>query len=207
MKEKAYYLKHALFHPFDAFYEIRFRNKGSLLLAAIILIMYGIVQCISKQYTGFILNTYDISEMNSISEFISSIMLVIIFTIANWTITTLFGGKGNMEGIFTVITYSLLPFILVKLVVVFLSNFIIEEEAMIIYMLEGIGIVWFVFLAFTGLCVIHEYGMFKNIASLLATAVSAFLIIFLAVLFLTLEEKMFGFIGDIFREIMRRMTL
>ena len=134
-------------------------------------------------------------------------MLVIIFTVANWTITTLFGGKGNMASIYTVITYSLVPYILVKVIVVFLSNFIIEEEAMIIYMLEGIGIVWFVFLAFSGLCVIHEYGMFRNIASLLATAVSALLIVFLAVLFLTLEEKMFGFIGDIVREIMRRITL
>ena len=74
-----------------------------------------------------------------------------------------------------------------------------------IYMLEGIGIVWFVFLAFSGLCVIHEYGLFKNIASLLATAVSAFLIVFLAVLFLTLEEKMFGFLSDIIREFIRRM--
>ncbi len=207
MKEKAYYLKRALFHPFDAFYEIRFREKGSLALATLILFAYGIVQCISRQYTGFIINTNNLAEMNSISVFISSIMLVIIFTVANWTITTLFGGKGNMASIYTVITYSLVPYILVKLIVVFLSNFIIEEEAMIIYMLEGIGIVWFVFLAFSGLCVIHEYGMFRNIASLLATAVSALLIVFLAVLFLTLEEKMFGFIGDIVREIMRRITL
>lgn len=205
MKEKAYYLKNALFHPFEAFYEIRFRDKGSLPLAAIILVIYGIIQCITKQYTGFVINTNNLAEMNSVSVFISSIMLVIIFTVANWTITTLFGGKGDMEAIFTVITYSLVPYIFTKLLVVFLSNFIIEEEAMIIYMLEGMGIVWFVFLAFSGLCVIHEYGMFKNIASLLATAVSAFLIVFLAVLFLTLEEKMFGFISDIIREFIRRM--
>lgn len=205
MKEKAYYLKNALFHPFEAFYEIRFRDKGSLPLAAIILVIYGIIQCITKQYTGFVINTNNLAEMNSVSVFISSIMLVIIFTVANWTITTLFGGKGDMEAIFTVITYSLVPYIFTKLLVVLLSNFIIEEEAMIIYMLEGIGIVWFVFLAFSGLCVIHEYGMFKNIASLLATAVSAFLIVFLAVLFLTLEEKMFGFLSDIIREFIRRM--
>lgn len=207
MKEKAYYLKHALFHPFEAFYEIRFRDKGSLTLAVIILALYGVMQCISKQYTGFVLNTNNLAEMNSISVFISSIMLVIIFTVANWTITTLFGGKGDMAGIFTVITYSLVPYIMTKLVLVFLSNFIIEEEAMIIYMLEGLGIVWFVFLAFSGLCVIHEYGMFKNIASLLATAVSAFLIVFLAVLFLSLEEKMFGFLSDVIREIIRKITL
>lgn len=207
MNKKAYYLKRALLHPFDAFYEIRFRNQGSLWISLIILIVYGIVQCMSKQYTGFIINTNNLSEMNSISVFISSIMLIILFTVANWTITTLFNGKGDMRGIFTVITYSLVPYILIKLIVIFLSNFIIEEEAMIIYMFEGIGIVWFVFLAFSGLCVIHEYGMFKNMASILATAVSALLIIFLAVLFLTLEEKMFGFIGDIFREIMRRITL
>ena len=35
LKEKLYYLKAAVFHPFDAFYEIRFRGRGSVPLAAV----------------------------------------------------------------------------------------------------------------------------------------------------------------------------
>ncbi len=206
-KEKLKYLKLAIFHPMEGFYDIRFRGKGSILLSAILLCFYGLTECAAYQYTGFILNENNVHTMNSISIFLSHVFIVVLCCVANWTVTTLFNGKGNMASIFNVVCYSLFPYSVMRLIVVFLSNFIIKDEAMLIYMISGIGIVWFVFLVVAGLCVIHEYGLFQNLASLVVTAVSAFLIVFLLVLFLTLEEQMFGFIKDVFREFVRRFTL
>jgi hypothetical protein len=97
MKEKLHYLKYAAFHPFDGFYEIKNRQKGSVLLATIILALYGIMQCLSYQYTGFIMNTNALFAMNSITIFISAISIFVLFTVSNWTVTTLFNGKGNMR--------------------------------------------------------------------------------------------------------------
>lgn len=190
-------------HPFDGFYEIRFRDKGSLVLAWLVLIIYGVMKCAREQYTGFILNLNDLRSLNSVSVFMSSVVIVILFCISNWSVTTLFGGKGNMRGIFTIVCYSLIPLIISDLVVTLLSNFIILDESMLLYMLEGIGIVWFVFLIVSGLCVAHEYGLFQNLASIFVTFIAAILIVFLVVLFLTLEEKMFTFIVDVAKEITR----
>lgn len=81
------------------------------------------------------------------------------------------------------------------------------DEAMLIYMIEGIGIVWTAFLIVSGLCVIHEYGLLKNIVVILATLIAALLIIFLMVLFLSLEERMFGFISAVVKEFIRRAVL
>ena len=64
-----------------------------------------------------------------------------------------------------------------------------------------------VFLIVSGLCVIHEYGLLKNLVVILSTFVAAFLIIFLLVLFLSLEERMFGFFAAVFKEITRRIVL
>lgn len=207
MKEKLSYLKSSIVHPFDAFYEIRFRGKGSLLLATIILFLYGVVACAAYQYTGFILNTNDLYDMNSVSVFCSHVMLVILFAVSNWTVTTLFNGKGNMASIYTVMCYALVPLTISRLLVVILSNYIILDEAMLIYMIEGIGIVWFVFLVVSGFCVIHEYGLFQNLASIIVTFIACMIIVFLLVLFLTLEEKMFNFGSDLVRELIRRVTL
>ena len=207
MKEKLSYLKLAMFHPFEGFYDIRFRGKGSLLLAVVILCLYGFIECAAYQYTGFVLNQNDIYEMNSVSIFLSYTLIVVLFCVSNWTVTTLFNGKGNFLSIFTTVCYSLMPYALGRLLMVFLSNYIIIDEAMIIYMIEGIGIVWSVFLVVAGLCVIHEYGLFQNLLAIFVSFVAAFIIIFILVLFLTLEEKMFGFAGDVVREFIRRATL
>ena len=205
INEKLQYLKYTVFHPFDGFYEVKYRKRGSAAVAAIIMVLYGIMQCVSYQYTGFVMNFNAIFAMNSISIFISSLSVFLLFTVSNWTITTLFNGKGNMRDIFIVVGYSLIPMLLFNAVTVFVSNFVIEEEVIILLSVRGIGIVWFVFLMLAGLCVIHEYSMAVNLKTLIATAIAAAIIVFLGILFFTLLERMYNFTVSVAQEIIRRM--
>jgi hypothetical protein len=204
-KEKLHYLKYAAFHPFDGFYEIKYRKKGSVLFATIILALYGILQCVSYQYTGFIMNENAIFNMNSISIFLSSISILILFVVSNWTVTTLFNGKGNMRDIYTTVCYSLVPLVIVYGVSVIVSNLITLEEVIILNAFQWVGIAWFVFILLAGLCVIHEYSMAVNIKTLLATAIAAGIIVFLGILFFTLLERMYYFIMSVSQEIVRRI--
>lgn len=205
VKEKLHYLKYAVFHPFDGFYEIRFRDKGSLSIATIILILYGIMKCVSYQYTGFVMNFNAIHEMNSISLFISAISVLFLFIVSNWTVTTLFNGKGNMKNIYITLCYSLTPLLIMTALVTFLSNFVIYEEVLILYAIEGIAIVWFIFLMLAGLCMIHEYTFKVNLLTLAVTAVAAVIIVFLGVLFFTLIEQMLSFFISVLQEFARRI--
>jgi hypothetical protein len=206
IKEQLHYLKYAMFHPFDGFYEIKYRGKGSALIASVILVLYGIMQCISYQYTGFVMNMNAIFQMNSISIFISALSVFLLFTVSNWTITTLFNGKGNMRDIYIVLGYSVVPMLLLNGVSVFISNFVITEEVIILRSLQGIGVVWFVFILLAGLCIIHEYSFAVNIKTLLATAVAAFIIVFLGILFFSLMERMYYFVMTVASELVRRIN-
>ncbi|WP_033166446.1 Yip1 family protein [Clostridium sp. KNHs205] len=205
-KEQLHYLKYAMFHPFDGFYEIKYRGKGSALIASVILILYGIMQCVSYQYTGFVMNMNAIFQMNSISIFISALSVFLLFTVSNWTITTLFNGKGNMRDIYIVLGYSVVPMLLLNGLTVFISNFVITEEVIILRSLQGIGVVWFVFILLAGLCIIHEYSFAVNIKTLLATAVAAFIIVFLGILFFSLMERMYYFVMTVAQEMVRRIN-
>lgn len=205
IKEQLHYLKHTVFHPFDGFYEIKYRNKGSALLATIVLILYGIMQCVSFQYTGFIMNFNAVFSMNSMTIFISALSVFLLFTVSNWTITTLFNGKGNMRDIYIVVCYSLLPLLIMQGFTTFASNFVIEEEVIILQSISILGIVWFVFIILAGLCVIHEYSMGVNIKTILATAIAAFIIVFLGILFFTLIERMYYFVISVGQEMIRRI--
>ena len=206
LKEQLHYLKYAMFHPFDGFYEIKYRGKGSALIASVILILYGIMQCVSYQYTGFVMNMNAIFQMNSVSIFISALSVFLLFTVSNWTITTLFNGKGNMRDIYIVLGYSVVPMLLLNGLTVFISNFVITEEIIILRSLQGIGVVWFVFILLAGLCIIHEYSFAVNIKTLLATAVAAFIIVFLGILFFSLMERMYYFVMTVAQEMVRRIN-
>lgn len=205
LKEKLYYLKSAVFHPFDAFYEIRFRGRGSVPLAALILVLFGILQCINYQYTGFIINTNDLAAMNSISIFLTWVLGFCLFIVSNWSVTTLLNGKGNMGDILKVTAYSLVPMICTLVFQIIASNFIIAEEAMIVYVVTGVGTVWSLFMLLAGLCVIHEYGFGKTLTAILLTFVAAAIIMFLGILFFTLIEQMVLFIISVGQEFLRRL--
>ncbi len=205
VKEKLYYLKYSFFHPFDAFYEIRFRGKGSLLIAVLSIILFGILQCVSYQYTGFVMNRYQIAAMNSLSVFSTWVAGFALFIVSNWSVTTLLNGKGGISDITQVIGYSLIPLELAMVLQVILSNFIIQEEIMIVKVISGIGVVWFLFMIIAGLCTIHEYTFGKNIISICLSFVAALVIVFLGVLFFTLIEQMVTFIADVAQEFIRRM--
>lgn len=205
MKTKLQYVKYSIFHPFDGFYQTRFRGQGSFGIAVIILLIFGILQCLSYQYTGFVMNTNELAYMNSIAILISSMGIIVLISVSNWTISTLFNGKGDVKNIFIVICYSMIPNLITSTIVIFTSNFVIEEEVMILRVIQVLGYVWTAFMLLAGLCVIHEYTLGKNLISLVATVIAALIIIFLGVLFITLVEQMISFFSTAGEELLRRL--
>ena len=204
-KEKLQYWGHSLLHPFDGFFEIRFRDQGSLLIATILLVAYAILRCLSYQYTGFVMNMNNIDEMDALSIFISTISVVVLAAVSNWTITTLFNGKGKLKDIYIVICYSLTVLLIGDAIVTFASNFVTTEEVMILTAIQMVCYVYFVFLLIAGLGTIHEYSFGGNLASMVMTIVAAAIILFIGVLIFTMLERMFSFVTSVTEELMRRL--
>ena len=203
-KEDLKNLFYTLFHPFDGFYEMKFRKKGNMVLATALLVLYGLVSIFSTQYTGFIFNTFPLHRMRSVQLFLLAVVPVVLFIVSNWSTTSLMNGSGNIRDIWTMTCYSLTPLILFNFVTALLSNVIILEEGPILTAFNYIGVVWFCYLVFCGLCTIHEYTASRNILTLLVTLVAAIIIIFLVILYFTLMQTVLGFIGTLSAEISKR---
>ena len=204
-KDTLKYWGYSLIHPFDGFFEIRFRNHGSLLIATLLLIAYAVLNCIKFQYTGFPMNFNNIDDMDALSLFVSVVSVIALFTVSNWTITTLFNGKGKMKDIFIVVCYSLTVLIIGDVIVTFASNFVTTEEVMILTSIQVMCYVYFAFLVVAGLTTIHEYGFGGSIMSIIMSVVAAAVILFIGILLFTMLERMIYFFSSVFEELMRRL--
>lgn len=202
--EEGKYLFHVLFHPFDGFYGVKFLRKRNYMLPTIIMLLCGITGILGYQYTGFILNYNPLFVMNSLTIFLTTLFPILLFLISNWCITTLFDGNGTMSDIYIVMCYSLVPKLLFDIVEIILSNVVTQEEAALLNSFSAIGTVWFCFLLFCGLCVIHEYSPLTNIVTLIVSFLAAIVIVFLAMLYFILVSKVIGFVSTIFIEFMKR---
>ena len=205
VREKLYYLKLSLFHPFEGFYDIRFRGKGSLVIAFIILAIYGMVECAAYQYTGFILNLNNIYKMNSVSIFLSHTLIIGLFCVSNWSVTTLLNGEGKYHEIFMVTMYALYPYCVLRVIALILSNFLLLDEMAIVSAIKGIGVALLAFYLFIGLVVIHEYSFTQGVAVVFLTLFAILVIVFVPMLAFSLTADVWDFLRTVWREARLKM--
>ena len=92
--EDCRFLFYTLFHPFDGFYELRFRRRKNWLLIASLLVLYALAEIFRQQYTGMIMRTWDTYGLNGLLIFVSTLFPVVLFAVSNWSVTTLTEGNG-----------------------------------------------------------------------------------------------------------------
>ena len=133
-------------------------------------------------------------------------MPFLILCLANWAMTTLFEGKGRFKDIYMAMCYALVPYILIQLPMVLVSNMLTFEEASFYSVLLNISVIWCAFLAFVGLMEIHDYGPGKTFIFVFVTIFGAAVIIFLLLVFFSLLSDAIGYFVSMYREVVFRLN-
>lgn len=193
-----------LFHPFKGFDEFKRDKRAKASIAIGFVVVYILLQIISFQYAGFMVNKNDISDLNTFAQITYVLIPIVVIAFGNWSITTLFDGKGTIKEILMLIAYSLFPMIITQFIALFLSNMIAQEEIGLYSLMLGVGVFATGYMVFIGLVSIHEYGVLKCIITLAFTLLAALVILFVALLGFDLFQKIYGFIYTIYREIALR---
>jgi hypothetical protein len=198
------FLFYTLFHPFDGFYELRFRRQRNWILIGLIYALLGFLSILRVYYTGFLVSgTASVYGVNNWFVFGTALFPYFVFALANWSVTTIFNGNGSFSDILQVIAYSIIPKLIFDAFCLILSNFVINEEIMLLYAFNVMGMIFFGFIIFCGLCVIHEYTAVKNILAIAATLIAVVIIVFIAMLYLEVTGKIISFVTTIILEIFR----
>jgi len=203
-KDKWKYLLYTISHPSDGYYEIRHREKGSLPVALILVVLFSIAWSVNRISAGFIVNNLDPRSVNSIRELITVLLFFFLICVSNWSITCLMDGKGRLKDIMIAIGYSTLPATVCILIGTFFSNFVSEDEAAFYTMICGIGIAYTLFMMLVGIMTVHSFTLGKTIITLFLTLVALLLIIFVLLLVVDLINQVYSFLWSIYQELMLR---
>lgn len=201
------FIFYILLHPFDGFYEARFRRKKNYFLITLIYALCGFTEVIRMNYSGFMVRDWKLVDVNNVFVFAAAVFPYIIFAVGNWSVTTLFNGNGKISDILMTLAYAMVPKIFFTLFGVLVSNFIIREEIIILNAFLMIGTVYFVFIAFVGLCVVHEYTASKTIGMAIATVLAMLILIFILLFYVSVMGKIFSFVSTILREVLNHISL
>ena len=202
-------LRYALYvitHPFDGYWDLIHEKRGTLAAAHTFLLLFLITRVLKLMLTSFQFINTPIQYINVFEEMASLALPFIILCLANWAMTTLFDGKGRFRDIYMGMCYALVPYSLIQLPMILVSNILTYEEGSLYSVMLSISVIWSVFLVFVGLMEIHDYGPGKTFIFIIVTIVGACVIIFLALVCLSLLSDAVGFFVSLYREAAYRLN-
>ncbi len=205
MKEKLKYPFYVMTHPLDGFYEVRHRDKGSVLVSLLIIFLFAISYSFNRLYASFVVNAVNPRSVDLVWEMVSVFVLVIVFGVANWSVTCLMEGEGRFKDIITTLGYSMLPMVLMFIPATLFSQVLASNEDAFYFIIYYGSIIWFIMLAIIGIMTIHNFTFGKTFITLICTVVALIVIIFLILLISTLLRQVQDFFGSIYDEIMFRL--
>lgn len=203
-KEKWKYLLYTVGHPNDGFYWIRHQDRGSVLIAVLLVLLYSVCFSMNRIYAGFVVNDIDPRSVNSIAELGGVALLFVVLCAGNWSVTCLMEGEGRFRDIVIAIGYSLLPMIVGTVLATFVSQIVAENEEAFYSIIMGIGTAYTVIMMLIGIMQVHNYTLGKTLITLLLTVIAVFIIIFLGLLIVNFITQVYSFLRSIYIELVFR---
>ena len=196
---------YVILHPFDGFWDLVHEKRGSLAAAHTFLALFLITYVLKLMLTNFQFISAPIQYINIYERCASLVFPFLVLCLANWSLSTLFDGKGHFKDIYMAMCYALVPYILIQLPLILISNVISYDEASYYNVLMSDSIIWCLFLAFVGLMQVHDYTPGKTLIFIVATIFGALVILFLILVFFSLLSDAVGYFVSLYREIVFRL--
>jgi hypothetical protein len=201
-------LKYSLYvstHPLDGFWDLTNEKRGSLAAANIIVLVSVVVEVLRITLTNFQFIKINMENFNAIIVLMRILLPVFLWTVANWSLTTLMDGKGRMIDIYMAIAYALVPSVIINVIMIILSQVITFEEGAIYWFLSGFSMLWTGILILAGMMMVHDYSMGKTILSSFLTVIGMGIIVFIFVIFFSLVSDAIAYFVSLYKEILFRV--
>ncbi len=203
-KDKWKYAFYTVSHPADGYYEIRHRERGSVVIAFVLVMLFSLSFSINRISASFIVNDVDPLDVNALTELISVLLLYALFCVGNWSITCLMEGEGRLKDISIAIGYAMIPMIVCFNIGTVVSQFVAQNEEAFYFMIIGIGIAYGLFMMLIGIMEVHNYTLGKTLVTIFLTFIAMFIIIFVVLLFADLINQVYSFFYSIYQELIFR---
>ena len=197
---------HVITHPFDGFWDLIHEKRGTMAAAHTFLFLFLLTRVLKLICTNFQFISTPIQHINLFEEAASLLLPFLVLCVANWAMTTLFEGKGRFRDIYMAMCYALVPYSLIQLPMILVSNGLTYEEGSIYTVMLSLSVIWCMFLVFVGLMEIHDYGPGKTFIFIIVTIVGACVILFLMLVFFSLLSDAVAFFVSFYREIVFRLN-
>ncbi len=201
MKQALYILR----HPIYGVWEMKRKKTGRYRDGLILIVLAIAAVTFNRQMRAFVFNySYNV-PLDMLKQVAIVVLPVMLFTLANYSITTLTEGKGSFKDIFMVTCYSLMPLIIFQFATPILTHIMSLNELTYLTIIDFAGYAWTGLMLLLCIQEIHEYSLKQMFSTIVLTVIGAAIIIFVVLLFFSLLQELGSFIYSLYREFALRL--
>ncbi len=191
-------------HPVESFRLVKEKGQGSVIIGAVILVLFYVVTVLNDTSGGFAFTVFDSENYSAIYVLLSTVGLVLLFSITNWLICSLASGIGTLKEIFIVTCYSLIPMVAFRIARLILTHILIPDEGAFLNVFAVVCLLYSLFMLIIGIMRIHDYEFGKFVATTIITIIGMMIIVFLLFLVFMLIQQALNLLSTIYIEIRYR---
>lgn len=192
-------------HPIDAIYYLKVQKRGSVISAAILVLLGYAVYMADILGKGFIFHQNSLSGLSPVLISLLYFIVVILFVAGNYMMAAINDGEGTVKNIFVFLGYSLVPYIIFGIAATGFSYVLTLNEAFVITLLRCIGIGWSGALLFLSIMHTHNYSIKESIKNVFLTLVFAIIALVLVAIMYLVWDKVLQFAGEVLSEVKYRV--
>lgn len=190
-----------LFHPREAFYIIkRKRDDIKILQFAFIYLAMQLVKLIAIYFENFSISKVTPSDANLALEIATVFVPLFAFIICSFGVTTIWSGEATLSETFANTMTSLVPYILLKPLLIIFSNMLSIGEKGIYESLNLVLLLWVLFLMILSLKEANNVSVSKLFVIAIVTIIAMVLLCAIIFMFLALGIQMVTFVTDVIKE-------
>lgn len=194
-------------HPFQGFEDFRYKNGGSLAASFAIFVFFAMLNVFKLQFVGKQFQMVNPEEVNLFGTVFTCIVVLILWSVANWSLCVLMEGKATFKTIWIMTLYSLLPYTIAEYVNVVLGMVLTREEGVFRSFVTVVGVLWSGLLIISAFITLHEFSFPKAIGSIVITVIGMLLIAVLFFLCYTLFNQLITNVMVFANEVIYRVRL
>jgi len=191
-------------NPSDAFFEIRWRGQGSVALSLVCIVLYAFAYTANRVFASFVVNDVDPRGVDALMELSAVLLLAVLFSAGNWSVTCLMDGEGRFRDVLTVTGYALLPAIAGTVLATAVSPFLAGGEGVFYTLILRGATAWTAVLLIAGVMTVHGFTLAKTLGALGLTVLAMFVILFVVMLLANMLGQAAVFVRSVYLELLFR---
>lgn len=190
-----------VYRPFDTF-EILKYHRGRLNITAPIVILIGVfvVRVMYVFITHYPLASINPQDANLVFEAVKILLPALTWVIASFAISSILDGESKIKEIFVATGYCMLPYILIHLPLMILSNVLCANEVGLYGTITMATTIWILVLFFLSIKQLNDYSFWKAILTYILSGLTILLVWFIAGLMYLLTGRLYQFVKGLIVE-------